>query len=71
MGTQSSLVVLDLAPHPEKAWAVIWRGQLLPIRFAREGEASDHLLAMDHPERAIFNQHRDGEANGVLAQAVG
>lgn len=36
-------VVLDLAPHPIDAWAVVYHGKLLPTRFSTEEEAGLHL----------------------------
>lgn len=44
---QPSLVVLDLAPDPVIAWAVVFKGRLLPIRFATRDEAWQHLTCME------------------------
>lgn len=43
---QPSIVVLDLAPDPVPAWAVVFKGRLLPIRFATRDEAWKHLECM-------------------------
>lgn len=41
-------VVVDLSRHPDVAYAVIWEDRLLPIRFATQGEAADHLFGLRH-----------------------
>lgn len=51
-----STIVVDLAPHPFPAWAIIWKGQLLPIRFSREGEAEAHLAGLEEARN-----HPDGD----------
>jgi hypothetical protein len=40
-------VVTALASRPDVRFAVVWRGQLLPLRFGREGEAKDHLASLE------------------------
>lgn len=39
-------VVVDLSPHPAVQWAVIWQGQLLPMRFGSDEEAALHLASL-------------------------
>ncbi|MEP0323273.1 hypothetical protein [Bauldia litoralis] len=39
-------VAVDLSPHPEVQWAVIYQGQLLPMRFHTKMEALDHLYGL-------------------------
>jgi hypothetical protein len=53
--SKTNTVAIDLAPHPLVQWAVICRGQLLPMRFATEDEAYTHLAAMgeDSDRRSI------------------
>lgn len=46
-------VVEDLALHPDTTFAIILRGQLLPVRFAKRAEASGHLLTLMHTDRAV------------------
>ena len=46
VGTAINGVVRDLAVDPVEQWAVIWDGQLLPIRFGKKAEASDHLYGL-------------------------
>ncbi len=40
------IAVEDLATSPFEQWAVIVGGKLLPIRFAQEHEALQHLADM-------------------------
>lgn len=40
-------VVIDLAFDQRTAhYAVVWQGQLLPVRFTKQREASDHLESL-------------------------
>lgn len=39
-------VVLDLATHPVDAFAVVYHGKLLPIRFSTDDQAFLHLRQM-------------------------
>lgn len=41
-----SAVVIDKSPHPVPCFAVILRGDLLPMRFSSEREAGEHLLGL-------------------------
>jgi len=43
MKPPTSMVAVDLALHPDVSWCVIHNGQLLPIRFRTEEEATGHL----------------------------
>ena len=45
-------VVFDLSPDSGPCWAVVWEGQLLPMRFAWAEEASLHLRHLRFPELA-------------------
>lgn len=41
-----SMVVRDRADKVGSTHAVVWRGELLPVRFPNHGEAMTHLQQM-------------------------
>jgi len=42
-------VVIDLAFDVVPTWAVVYQGQLLPMRFKSNAEASGHLAGLTMP----------------------
>ncbi len=44
--TERHAVAIDLSRHPEVSWAVVVRGQLLPVRFGQVTQAMGHLEGM-------------------------
>ncbi len=44
MKPPTSMVAVDLALHPDVSWAVVFNGQLLPVRFGSEEDAKKHLF---------------------------
>lgn len=61
-------VAMDLAPHPEERWAVIINGLLLPVRFATQIEAVNHLGAMAYAD--LSKQAREQQAAAEPQEAT-
>lgn len=47
------LVARDLSPDVGPAWAVVWRSELLPMRFREKKEAQQHLDGLNGVTGAV------------------